>query len=464
MTGALWALLAAAALARKPAPEPPPDPWTDAGLAALGARIIPLVEREAGRTFRAPPVIRFSEPAAFHALLVSEQQRIFERVLADTPPELRERIASQAARIEAASLLGKYGIEDHVTYLCAPAIRDSLPLMGLTDDRAVDVLTLILAHELTHALTDQHTDLEAQLVRIHDLDGLQAASGAWEGVAMWSEQRVAAALGLTDVYDALTGLQGWGPDGLREPAAWTTYATYGLGRDFSAWHHQRAGVDGVWATLADPPRETAAIYRPERWGTPLPEPAIDYAAVLRGLEQEMTTGPWAVGNSRLGELVLRGEAVTADAEAELDEILGHLRWAQVLSAERPDRQIEIRILEFDGPESVQAWLALLRRQQDAVTSAQAELYGLPVDVKWTALDGVAGDESALRTQRIPQPGGRWKESVSAHVVRGSTCVVVTALDFRPGLRLGNTVNAVFARLDAARPVAAPAVSPPHSSP
>ncbi len=461
MTGALLgALLAASALAKKPVREPPKlDPWSDEGLAALGARILPLVEREAGRKFVTPPIIRYSQPAAFQVLLAAEQRRIFDIVLADTPPEIRNRIATDAARMESASILGKYGIEDHVTYLCAPAIRDSLPLMGLTDDRGEDVLALILAHELTHALTDQHTDLVAQLGRIHDLDSLHAASGAWEGVATWGEQRVATALGLTDVFDALTGLQGWGPTGLIEPAAWTVYATYGLGRDFTAWHHGRAGIDGVWATLAEPPRETAAIYRPQRWGIPLPEPPIDYAAVLRGLEQEMTTGPWAVSNSRLGELTLRGEAVRADAEAQLEGTLGQLRHAQVLSAERDDRQAELRILEFDSPESVQAWLALLRTQQDAVTAAQAERYGLPVDVKWTPLDEVAGDESALRTQRIPLSGGRWKESISAHVVRGSTCVIVTAVDFRPGLRLGNTVNAIFARLDAAR-----SVSPPHSSP
>ena len=448
-------------MAKKPVPEPIPrlDPFSDAGLADMATKVVPLVEAAAGRAFLTPPVVRFAVPDEFHNVLVSEERRIFAQVLPDTPAEMRERMAVDTARVEAAGVLGKYGIEDHVTYLCPSAIRDSLPQMGLDDDQSAEVLQLILAHELTHALTDQHTQLSSQLTRMHDLDALKAAGSAWEGVATWTEQRVAAKLGLTPLFDSLTGLQGWGPNGRDPRGPFSLYATYGLGRDFTAWHFDHGGFDAVWATLADPPRSTSAIFRPSRWGIPVQEPIFDAAALLRGLEQEITTGPWIVSNSRLGELSLREDAVNADAEEALEGILSHLEWAQVLNAERPDRQAELRIISFDSHESVQEWLDLLRNQQTASTDAVATLLGQPVDVVWSSLEGVPADESGLRTQRIPLDGGRWRESIAAYVVRGNTCVTVTAFDFRPGLRLGNTVNAVFARLDAAK-----AVSGAHPSP
>jgi hypothetical protein len=438
------------------------DPWTDAGLQAIAAEVIPLVERHAGRTFLTTPRVAFAEEGPFQARLAAESTLIYGRVFADTPPEIREVMASEGAKLQSLGVLAKYGIQDRVTYICPQVIRDSLPQMGLGDDQAPAVFRLILAHELTHALTDQRTGLEAEIGQIHDMDGLEAASGAWEGVAMYVERQVALDLALTPTFDALTRLQGWGPAGLEDPSRFQIYATYGAGMDFTAWQFAHGGAEREWRVLASLPASTAEIFRPERWGTPIPEPPVDYAAVLRGLERRMTDADWAVGNSRLGELVLRGEAATGDTEADLDAVLEHLAWAQALTAERPDRQTDLRILEFDSPESVKSYLAILKRQQATVTEAISQSTGKPIDVVWEPFPDVQADESGLRTQRIPLPGGRWAEEQSAWVVRGRTCVVVKATGFRPGLRLVDTVAAIFDRLDAAR--ASIAVSGAHSSP
>ncbi len=454
--------LSAAAFAH-PRPRSAPealDPWTDAGLQAIAREVIPLVERHAGRRFTAPPEVAFAEEGPFEQLLGDESRLIYGRVLADTPPEIRDALATEGAHVQSLGILAKYGIQARVTYVCPDVIRDALPEMGLDDEEAPGVFRLVVAHELTHALTDQLTGLADQVGRLHDLDGLEAASGAWEGVAMWVERGVAADLDLTATFDALTRLQGWGPAGLEDPSRFRVWATYGVGMDFTAWQVARGGIDREWQVLAAPPDATATLFRPERWGTPPPEPAIDYAAALRGLEQHLTTGTWAVSNSRLGELVLRGEAATGDTADALDPILGHLVWAQSLGATRPDRQAELRILEFDAPDSVGAYLDVLQRQQEATTDAISTASGKPVDVIWEPFPDVPADRSGLRTQRIPMTGGTWQEERSAWVVRGSTCVVVTTSGFRPGLRLADTVTAIFERLDAARAAIRVSGAPP----
>ena len=65
-------------------------------------------------------------------------------------------------------------------------------------------------------------------------------------------------------------------------------------------------------------------------------------------------------------------------------------------------------------------------------------------------DQVAGDVAARRNSAVVGLSGTRLERYSAWVVRGNTLVVVLTEDFRPGLRLGWAIDAVFARLDAAR--------------
>ena len=114
----------------------------------------------------------------------------------------------------------------------------------------------------------------------------------------------------------------------------------------------------------------------------------------------------------------------------------------------PIGRAKIRLLEFDAPEHARSYLDALRTQRTADDALVASLSGQEIEVVWTPLTGVAGDLVVGRTLRIAGAGGTFTERHSAWVVRGATVVVVSADGFRPGLRLGWTVDAVYARLDA----------------
>lgn len=422
------------------------DPWSPASLQRSVDEILHLVEAEAGRRFLEPPKVAVADEETFQELLYHEQLGIYEQVMADTPEPIRRQLAEAAGHFMSSGILGKYILATETVYLCPGAILPAMEHSEMDPERVRDVIKVVLAHELTHVLEDQHTDLERQLSLLRDEEDLWAAAGAWEGWATLVEERVSEALGLSDIYEGLISLQGWGPDGLEDQSAWRTWAIYGQGRNFIEWHDIAGGVEQVWSALARPPGSTGMLFRPHSYTPDRLDADLDYGAVLRGIDQELTRGDWMVTNSRLGEFDLRGEANRAGNEDQLDEILGHLRHARKLDLARPDRNGAVRLLVFDDAAWARAWLDLVRTQQTHDAAETAHILELDVQVRYEHFD-VDADDAILRVERIPLGVDEYREKHTAWVLRDDTMVVVEAERFAPGERLARVVETVLERLD-----------------
>lgn len=435
------------------------DPFSPLNLDKMLREVIPLVEEAAGRKFLTPPVVELATAEGMKAMALEEEALITASVLRDTPEALRQKLVEERSQMAGTSgLLGKYGLFADKLVLCRDEIESATLASGHPSEATAEALEVVLAHELTHALHDQHVDLAEQIRNLPDQDALWAASGTWEGLATWVSERVADKLSMRETWVWLASLQGWrpsasGPDGmtdLDEQGAYPVWAVYGRGRDTIAQHYAAGGIDRVWAVAARPPESSAGLFRPELWPAERIPPTIDYRAVLRTTDQVLTKSDWIVGISVLGEFELRGEAIAGGNEGDLDEILAHLRQSWALAADRPDRAIEIRVLEFDDPVWPKRYLSLLRDQQTADAAQLAKVIDREVEVTYSPFPQVQADEATLRSSRVQGVGGVSTERHAAWVVRGSTLVVVTADRFRPGLRLGWAVEEVFRRLDAAR--------------
>lgn len=428
----------------------PRDPWSQAALEAYLDEVLPLVEEAAGREFTRRPKVAVADDKVFGRLLTEEQLRIYARVMPDTSPTIRTQLAEAAGRYMTSGILGKYILDTETVYVCPSALVPAMGDLKLDASRTGDLLKVVVAHEIVHALEDQHTDLEGVLDHLEDEDALWAASAAWEGWATLVEERVARALGLDDIYEGLLRLQGWSDQGVADPSAWRTWAIYGQGKNFMEWHLDHGGVEQVWATLTDPPSSTSMLFRPHTWSPDVPRTDLDYAAVLRGVEQELGDGDWLVTNSRLGEFDLRSEAARVGNEEALDRILGHVRAARRLDAARPDRSGSARVLVFDSPLWAQAYVDLLREQKTYEALETALTLDMPVHVTYTAFDQLPSDDAFLRIERMPLVGDFADESYSAWVLRDDVLVVVEASRFEPGDALGRAARLVFERLAAAR--------------
>lgn len=427
------------------------DPFSPKNLARTVDAVVPAIERAAGRRFLTPPVVALADVEQLRTMLRDEEALISASVLRDTPADRRAQLVEEHSRaLDTRGLLGKYGLLQKELLLVRDSIVDVLAEADpATRPPLEDVVEVIVVHELTHALHDQHSDLTRITRGLTDQDSLLAAASTWEGLATWVAERVAVDRGDTEAYVFLAGLQGWSPQGLLRTDAYPVWATYGRGRDAIAWHFNHGGFDEVWTVATSPPASTGGVFRPETWSPTRAPTALDYAGLLRGAEHVLTNTDWDVAISTVGEFDLRGEAIGGDTEATIDTMMAHLGQAWQLSGTRPDRTCAVRILEFDGPEWAQRYLDALRTQETEDTAEVATQIGREMEVAYVPFE-VPGDTSVLRTARVAGADGTFTETHAAWVVRGATAVVVTTRGYRPGLRLPWAVAGVFARLDAAR--------------
>jgi hypothetical protein len=175
--------------------------------------------------------------------------------------------------------------------------------------------TLTLAHELTHALDDQHFDLtrlDAFVDGCRD-EEFMAALGVVEGSAQFVATQVLRefpAVGVDDLdLAADLGLLDDVPPFLRQLQIWP----YTYGHGFVIALERRGGLALVNRALREPPVSTEQVLHPERYPNDLPEPVDVPALVAAGWED---LDVMQVGEEWLREMLgLRIDRSTADAAA-----------------------------------------------------------------------------------------------------------------------------------------------------
>ena len=181
-------------------------------------------------------------------------------------------------------------------------------LLGSLTDR------VILAHELTHAIDDQHFDLTRidDIVATCDDESFQAALGAVEGSAQHFAFAVASRFPGGSIDSGGGGLPADVPPFITQLQLWP----YTAGQRFIDAIDQRGGVNAVNRAIETFPLSTEQIMHPERYPNDVPQP-VDVPDLSGAL------GPgWGdldvmtVGEAWLQTMLrLRLDHATADAAA-----------------------------------------------------------------------------------------------------------------------------------------------------
>lgn len=168
---------------------------------------------------------------------------------------------------------------------------------------------LVLAHELTHALQDQHFGLDVGRGDIGEDDAQLARRAVYEGDALLagvgvtfgrlSRRRAVRLAGkLEQAPTKMASAYPDIPDLVRE----TTLFQYVAGTNFVSWAYKQAGWEGVNALLAEPPRSTEQVLHPEKYFV---TPEHPLAVHLGGLTPYLKDDWERIEEATLGELIVR---------------------------------------------------------------------------------------------------------------------------------------------------------------
>ena len=251
-----------AAVALIAATKPYPDAW-DPRVEPFAA----FVEQERGLQFEHPVYVDFIPDAEFDALLTDDEGIDGE-----------EAAARQEAYEQYGELLRALGL--HEGPIDLEAQTDQMYSAGVlayysSDDKRVRVkgeqltpdVEVTLVHELTHALQDQHFDLD-----VLDTAETTSASDAFrtvvEGDAVWVEDAYVASLSDAE-QDEIDDAESEGieeateaSEGVNDALIASFGAPYILGPAYQSLLHAQGGYDEVDRALRTPPPDEGAIFDP----------------------------------------------------------------------------------------------------------------------------------------------------------------------------------------------------------
>lgn len=360
-------------------------------LESMVEEIAPVVEQVAGRTFLELPRVVMADEDRLREVIYTERLHLAKAHPQGTAESAEARARSIADAVTDA-FAGKYGFLDKTLYISVDTIAYRLAAQDAPKWLLRPMVRVVVAHELAHALQDQHADLGRMVEQARGRDAVLAIDCAVEGHAVWVHEGVASRMGLGEALAVMTDLQGADRalEPMLDPDAYYNSYIYGLGRDFVAFHMHHGGTEQVWEMLRRPPASTAQIATPGRFAhrrsLSWPSPA------LRKATRKLAPHRWPTHTRRLGDYEVRDQLLRAKGSEVLADAMVDGWSAQ--SSGGPTESFEIQHLRFDTPTAARAFVA----QMSIGANRQAELLrGDPfVQASAGRLDCVSDD---VRTAR-----------------------------------------------------------------
>ncbi len=195
---------------------------------------------------------------------------------------------------------------------------------------------MVLAHELTHALQDQHFGLDTGRADVGEDDAQLAERAVYEGDATIAGYativggiRPSGVAGLAAKLEALEGQMAHDYPDVPALVRESIVFQYVAGVNFVSWAFEKAGWEGVNALLARPPRSTEQILHPEKYFVHPENPT----RIQLGALAPYLRGDWKLTEeATLGELTIRILA---------ERFLDHARATTVAAGWDGDRLIAV---------------------------------------------------------------------------------------------------------------------------
>lgn len=314
------AAVALLAVAASPTPAPPvpasnpPAAATSNALAAaqaLVARVSPRVEALRGLKFKRPVTVKVTDAKAARVHFAARVERF------STPERARvdELVFQQLGLLPPGTTLAS-GLMDVLEDQARGYYDPGSDTFYLIDGQPDTTAEAVVAHELTHALDDQHYAIDSLLERATDDDAETALSAVIEGsgtlvMAAYLADELRAGRLRPNALQEMQASEAPSVQRLQAAAALfqrSLTAPYVLGLGFLLRGDPTRLARGVPASdidraFADPPRSSEQILHPEKYWDPA---ARDVPTELPLPDLAASLGPgWRLaGTGRIGELLL----------------------------------------------------------------------------------------------------------------------------------------------------------------
>jgi len=293
-------------------------------------RVIPLIEEAAGLRFKKKVVFRLVSPDYLGAVA---EKRISTQLKNANPGFSQKQIDMQAksfSEFYEEIIPEIYEFLEGELFIVPDNFQRDIILLKPEREKIETLLTILLVHDLVHALDDQHYAISRRILNLRSQDEMDAFESIVEGHALFITRRVAEKLGFKE-EDFLTGCKLSGGDlGKNSPFDYTAtqYIStrfrqiYLGGEEFVKFVFEKEGKTGISRLFSSPPFAMSVILDPPSYYQKVLLTQEDYIGVLSVLERIIPRdGEWQKRAGRLNEMDLRAGLSVGLSPEEIEDAL-----------------------------------------------------------------------------------------------------------------------------------------------
>ncbi len=392
--------------------------------------VLPLVEKSAHRKFKVKPNLRV---AGREEVARSLAQDILVQLTKLNPQlsfEQAKEIADGQSKAMAPFLLGKYGFVDKTLYILPRNVPPLIKLARIPGSMVSALVKVVLSHELTHALQDQHIDLGLTLSTITSQDRSLAFNATIEGHAVFIQDSVGTALVLDKeiiefsrmfVAGEVTGKESL--EELRQKIhASQMEMVYLGGKSFIDFIYNQGGHERIWKVLQNPPAKVSMILQPDTYSSKVVE--IDYASVVKGLEKKFGDWEWQTTITEINSIALDAlfAGMPPDDRRKIVTGISHVHTLAAVAA-RSKKIAGVSIFIFEDSETVPEFLSAI----EAMGKSGLERLenGKVRDIAFSEFKEMSASHSSVLSYKVKPEGEPEVENKVFRIARGKALVEIS---------------------------------------
>ena len=306
-------------------------------------KMIPYIEREVGKSFIHRTKFKEISPKSLYKIIIKENTSSIKGLSTKLKSSELNIISKKAAYIGSKYYLALYSLVSWDIYIVSKNINKYMHKYKLSNNQKEELLSLIITHELVHALDDQYFGILSTFKSIDNYDSYQSFSSIVEGHAEYVVERIANKLGYNDVlkyyYEFISE---YSDD--PEIDSYIKYLefTYHKGKDFFEYIENKNGYVST-STLkhifVNPPNKTLLIHFPEKYFENYVPPNINFEQVFEDIKQFLPKENWYNENDKIGEFALRMMLQSEMTSDQMNNLLKNFVDGQIITFRSNENQI-----------------------------------------------------------------------------------------------------------------------------
>ncbi len=133
---------------------------SETSIKGMTDKAAPLIEEITGRKYKANIEFKLVKRGVVRDVLTEELLPQFRKLLKGATADMINRQAEATAHIMSQVVLGKYSYLKKALYIIPDNVKSQVEMLEVEDEDFEDFVFLVVAHEMVHALDDQHFDLQ----------------------------------------------------------------------------------------------------------------------------------------------------------------------------------------------------------------------------------------------------------------------------------------------------------------